>query len=323
MAKTQEEKQKEREGKKLTKQSEELKNLVKQIQTSPDLWKNAAVQFLRTFFEYVIGHREQFPRQPGDVSSERKERADRRGDGMIPLTAGFIAKVADADAFCDIEGPVVQIISKEVKQSKGHGADATLKLVKLRVTDGDNNQMSVRLDTNAANYHRRVEEGDVIVLSVYTPFSVQVTEESFKYPMVLVLSFVHLGYRPLPDASVLKPPMCTGDSGGGSSSEAADQGSREADSNIPINLDDAECNEESRLCSLYGVGFDTCICNCIPPEDLSRNLEEIAEDCHFVTKDLSSFENHDKRFVLYWYYATNVYCIRGKGKRKPLPTCLV
>jgi len=313
--KSQEQKEKDAEKKKFSKQSKELSNLVQQIRCHPAIWKLGQLQFLRVFIDHVMSHRDEYPRQPGYVSAEENQ-DDGGMHAGTPLTAGFAAKVADSSSSCDIENPVVQVISKEVKQTKGHGPNSNFKLVQLRVVDGDGNQMAVRLDTNAANHHRGIDAGSVIMLSVYTACSAKVNDESVMRPMVLLLSFVKLGHRPPPDSSALKSPLeMTNDAG------AASDG--HDDSDIPIDLENADCNENSRLCSLYGVGFDKCICQSIRPEDLSENIQEIAEDCHFVTKDVASFTNSDKRFVLCWYYATNVYCICGKGKRKPLPACLV
>ena len=148
-----------------------------------------------------------------------------------------------------------------------------------------------------------------MILDMYTSHATKVTDASPLMPIALVLKFTHLGYKSLP--SEMKEPIAM------EAASAAD----DDDTDVPLDVDEMDCNENTRLCSLYGCEFDICICNCMPPEDV--DIEEVAEDCHFVTRDTSRFDNKDRRFVLYWYYATNIYSIRGKGNRKHLPICLV
>jgi hypothetical protein len=103
-------------------------------------------------------------------------------------------------------------------------------------------------------------------------------------------------------------------------SKSAEDEGEEFDAGLPM-PGEIVCDEKSKLCSLYGIEFKACICHCMPPADI--DIEEIAEDCHFATIPYSRMENNHKRFLLYWYYATNIYSIRGSGNRKYLPDCLV
>ena len=54
----------------------------------------------------------------------------------------------------------------------------------------------------------------------------------------------------------------------------------------------------------------------------SISLDLIARDCVFATRVVSEMSNSDKRFLLYYYYATTVYQFHGKGNRVELPECL-
>ena len=54
----------------------------------------------------------------------------------------------------------------------------------------------------------------------------------------------------------------------------------------------------------------------------SISLELIARDCVFATREVGEMSNSDKRFLLYYYYATTVYQFHGKGNRVELPECL-
>jgi hypothetical protein len=42
----------------------------------------------------------------------------------------------------------------------------------------------------------------------------------------------------------------------------------------------------------------------------------------FVDKAVEQMENNDNRFVLYYWYATEIYSTFGKGRRIKLPACL-
>ena len=56
------------------------------------------------------------------------------------------------------------------------------------------------------------------------------------------------------------------------------------------------------------------------PESLV--LSEIKKECHFADKEPTQMTNKEKRNLLYWWYATNVYLILGKATRAELPPCL-
>ena len=85
-----------------------------------------------------------------------------------------------------------------------------------------------------------------------------------------------------------------------------------------------KCTFENRLCRKFGVNFiGRCICDEIPVGE--RKLEIIAEDCHLIHKPYSEFKDDKikpRRLMLYWWYATNIYSIIGKGNHGKLPDCL-
>ena len=58
----------------------------------------------------------------------------------------------------------------------------------------------------------------------------------------------------------------------------------------------------------------------VPTEE---DLEDIADKYYATTMPVEAMANNLKRNMLYWYYATEVYHVRGWLDRKPLPTCLV
>ena len=53
-------------------------------------------------------------------------------------------------------------------------------------------------------------------------------------------------------------------------------------------------------------------------------LEELFESNHYVTKSsVSSLTAGNKRFLHYYWYATNIFLYHGKGNRVELPHCVV
>ena len=73
-------------------------------------------------------------------------------------------------------------------------------------------------------------------------------------------------------------------------------------------------------CSQHGVEFVTCLTVCVPVNSVSIPL--VARECVFATQKFSNMIARDKRFLLYYYYATTIYQFHGKGNRVELPECL-
>lgn len=58
----------------------------------------------------------------------------------------------------------------------------------------------------------------------------------------------------------------------------------------------------------------------MPPKDV--DMQEIRMKCTWVTMNATLPHNH-LRNLLYFWYATTVFCHTHAGTRKPLPRCLV
>mmetsp|Transcript_1260 Transcript_1260/g.2682 ORF Transcript_1260/g.2682 Transcript_1260/m.2682 type:complete len:166 (+) Transcript_1260:276-773(+) len=80
------------------------------------------------------------------------------------------------------------------------------------------------------------------------------------------------------------------------------------------------CNCDGELCSKHGVEFVACLTECVPVESISLPL--VARECVFATRNLEDMTPSDRRFLLYYYYATTIYQFHGKGNRVELPECL-
>jgi hypothetical protein len=66
----------------------------------------------------------------------------------------------------------------------------------------------------------------------------------------------------------------------------------------------------------------TCDNRLLPVVD--QDLTSIKRSCPFPTGgSANSLPPNEKRNIVYWWYATNIFLICGKGYRGPLPECLV
>ena len=80
---------------------------------------------------------------------------------------------------------------------------------------------------------------------------------------------------------------------------------------------DVECG--GLFCSNHGIVTDKCIVEYVEVP----SLREIAVDCHFVDKRVENMSNSLKRNLTYWWWAVNIYQIRGKGVRVEMPMCIL
>jgi hypothetical protein len=55
----------------------------------------------------------------------------------------------------------------------------------------------------------------------------------------------------------------------------------------------------------------------------AKDLEELASVYFAANKPVTQMSNSEKRNMLYWSYATDVYHVHGWLNRLPLPPCLV
>ena len=81
------------------------------------------------------------------------------------------------------------------------------------------------------------------------------------------------------------------------------------------------CTFSARQCSMHGIRYVTCICSGHGPDTL--DLHDVSLECHFADTEVEDMTPAQKRNMLYWWYATNIYLICGRSKRAPLPSCLV
>jgi hypothetical protein len=73
---------------------------------------------------------------------------------------------------------------------------------------------------------------------------------------------------------------------------------------------------------VYRLWFQSGICDEVPVAN--QDLTSIKRSCPFATGDsANSLSPNQKRNIMYWWYATNIFLIYGKGNCGPLPEYLV
>lgn len=196
------------------------------------------------------------------------------------------------------------------------------------VCDGSQDVMVGRFAMNLAHDGNRLDEGDIIQLSTFTPLQYKIGNTQLqRSPAVIVHSFSKIGYASLPQ-QLNNPIHCVQlteeeinlynqheirSLQDGQLSEKSSCGKKER--SVEVN-----CSAGNRYCSVYGVNTIVCVCESDPVHKLDLNV--VHQYCWFATMTVDKMPNRLKRNMLYWWYMTNVYQICGKGKRRDPPACL-
>ena len=87
-------------------------------------------------------------------------------------------------------------------------------------------------------------------------------------------------------------------------------------------MEETKIQCKGECCSVYGMNFIACIVKTFNIKGLC--IEDIMSQCHYMDgKEHTNLTNKERRFVLYWWFATNVYLICGSRNRCKLPICLI
>ena len=78
---------------------------------------------------------------------------------------------------------------------------------------------------------------------------------------------------------------------------------------------------QGHLYSIYAIKFVECIANTLVVKEIV--LDDIIMDYPFATDDQSSIKMNNKEinFLLYWWFASNIFMTCGKKNHVQLPDC--
>lgn len=313
-----------------------LKNLISQVDTlhstillHPELWFRPELQATREFVEKIKNDPAHFP--PALPTSTGNEARD-TGRAVPPLTKG-IAKKLYAGTVCDHtdvddEFPVVLVTAIDCKHRNvelGSRANREKHFV-LLAADGDDDILTLLVGTQLNSRMGTVEVGSVIELRSFVRGFRPRVPDTPERMSVLVSNFSPCGSMEVKDSLLSLPterltvqhPNREDEE---SNEDDTDDDDDDSDYGGGTSWESAICTSSRPLCKKHGYQFDVCVTEAYPINEFC--LEEIAQECWFVTKEVSSMEPSDKRNVLYWWFMVNVYRIGGAGKRKHPPACLI
>jgi hypothetical protein len=232
--------------------------------------------------------------------------------------------------------PVLQVVAppkREFEGSARKNKESCIHFTKLRVCDGSKDVILVRLSMHLASDGKKLVEGDIIQLNLFTPLTYAVSgggDSPYRSPAVVVHTYTKVGYAAIPN-DLHAPRHCVTMSKqeieeykrmelqGGEAYDGDEHGG--GDDDLYEELEEVECTPQNRYCSRYGLSQVLCVCESNPVGKI--DLETVREFCYFATTDVSSMSYSWRRNMLYWWYMTNIYNICGKDNREEPPKCLL
>lgn len=288
------------------------------VAASPSMYAAPRMQFLRNFVSHVSRHPNDFPPVDGDDTitlCPAQEQCNSPTKGYVQALAELRSTSSLADK------PVLSVYCVDTGYHKDvscRGDSQSVKLTTIRLVDGDGSQIHARLDIRITEVGRQLKRGDIVRLDLFTELRYRVSKGSPRMPALFIINLSRVGYSSLPDEAI-KPMLACATSLPGEEDDEFDPPAEQFVIDPRIH-DQPVCTESKPHCAVYGIRFVKCVCEVMPVN--KRNLSAIKEDCYFAIDDLDSMSNSHKRNMLYWWYATNVFSISGKGTRGQLPLCL-
>mmetsp|Transcript_25930 Transcript_25930/g.38109 ORF Transcript_25930/g.38109 Transcript_25930/m.38109 type:complete len:370 (-) Transcript_25930:2533-3642(-) len=306
---------------------EQNKHLFQRMESEPAMFQNPEYKFIREFISMVELNRDIFPRRMGDKYYDAFS-APVGEDKGIMLTKGYVTKVAQReDTSAIVEEPILQVVEREtryrgsvaMKREKNGPTSVQIQFTHLRLCDGDGNIIVGRVVAHLTHEARKLNRGDIIKLPLFTELTHRMGT-SKPMPAVFIAQFEKIGYAILPQNLKSEPLVCDVSNESYESNETISDDDVNS-GNLQKDVSKAVCEFPNRLCSINGINMVICICKSRPVESLDLNT--LREDCYFANEKVEDMTNSQKRCMIYWWYATNIYSICGKGKRMKLPDCLV
>ena len=289
-------------------------------------WAKGAFRPVREALYPFMSSPEKYHMMDGDERPD--DDVNNSGKDCPNLSPDIVVRIANLQN--DIPDELIlQVVSKplmafEKNESTQSNSSNLIHYTHARLSDGSGDQIKARMSMELAYDGKRLHEGDVIMLTRFTPitfaYSSSGSTNAQRTPAIIVHSFTRVGHTHVSDT--LNPPKHCEAAVDSSTCALTPNPEVETmtDGSEFEELVEVDCTPENRYCSLYGVNMATCICNFDPVEDV--NLQELRQYCWFATKEVDKMANTHKRNMLYWWYMTNTYNICGKGNRLDPPACL-
>lgn len=275
-----------------------MNNIIDAIREEKDIWKRQDLDRLRSFVCEVVAKPTEFPLQ---VDLEK------RGNNL-ELTKGFATALYEKKLESSANNPVVQVYAVtsrkvEVSGIANHGKHYTLRYT-VEAIDGDHKVVVLVMNSCLNSIMGTLEIGHIIQLTDFVPIYRSVDDGNQHNCRILANSYDILALTNVPE-EFYKPDV------------APSEATVSVEKNPSVE-DVSKCN--GYFCSINGVTFLKCISELKDPKSIE--LGTIARDNPFVDIEVEKMKNSEKRFILYYWYATNIYKVSGKSNRLELPDCL-
>jgi hypothetical protein len=291
-------------------------NILAAVLKDPTLWTKHEFQPLRDFTTTVISNPCMFAHALPDSLEKKKLDCPSKHP---PPTKGLARSLYARETISNSELiVVVTAISQKFRQFNIANTTmcTSIKQFTMAVIDGDEELLTLKVDTSLNQSMGLVEKGSVLRLTVFVPIYFRYSDPTDLNVVILLSNFRKIAQIEV-DPKFAFPPK---------------EGRLQMKAMPPPPPDpppsplkeqlapsDVRCNGDQ--CSLYGVKFACCVTQCFPVN--SKIVVEIARENPFCTMGVEEMENSHKRFILYYWYVTNVYSVTGSKNRAKLPKCLV
>jgi hypothetical protein len=204
--------------------------------------------------------------------------------------------------------------------------------VTLTLADGDGLLINARVATPRTNDALALRKGYLIELMEFHRIHMAQHSENYSTAGIGIVRFSVIGNGPVVEtiryaaaerisiSNLLDQAAST--SNGDDSVDIPDPLEGFEEGMEPPQVPETRCMRRNRMCSRYGTHFfSKCVCEECPPD--RKVLEELADVYFAANKPVAEMSNSEKRNMLYWSYATDIYHVHGWLNRLPLPPCLV
>jgi len=279
------------------------------VKAHPDLWEKDELAELRDLCYEITGDPKKFPvpMKEGGWGVALTELTKDIGNSLFDRGLPLLQECSDI---------VLQITHSQCDWKPTTIDNCTVKSPNWRFSaiDADGTSIPLRVDSSLHSAANLLQPGKVVKISSFIPIYFSYEDHSDQRCAIVVREFKVVGSHPLSDEAAARPKKRA------KPALAAMKLKKEALKNRAQKTG-AACACSGEQCSRYGVDFIACITACIPVSSVSPAM--VARECVFATKEVKDMSQSEKRFLMYYYYATTVYQFRGKGNRVELPNCLV
>lgn len=286
----------------------------------PDSWQGEGLTNIKSMVCQIGSDRLTYPPPLGDNTSTTPTPQHTKVN-LTPGLASSLYKREDID-YSNITIKITvasppEMVSTKIDGligNKNNNTNISYRRWKLNAVDGDNNVITLRLDSTLNSEGKLLTPGAVIKVKSAFPIYMNYGDLYDMRCAIVLRDFAIITRQGVPTDSKGPPErlkVAKSTPSQSTSANAVDKSS--------TNKNGCICH--GNICSKHDIEFVVCLTKCIPLDSIS--LERIARECVFVDRELKDMENRHKRFLYYYYYATSVYQFHGRGNRVELPECLV